>query len=77
MSFGDGFRCAGGNTSRLNPALFASTQGDIARPLDFQSTPLFTLAAGDLLVAQLWYRDTAAAGSGFNLSDALVVTLCP
>jgi hypothetical protein len=75
--FGDGFRCAGGNTTRLNPALFASAQGDIARPLDFHSAPLSSLVAGDTLVAQFWYRDTAAGASGFNLSDALTVTLCP
>ena len=75
--FGDGFRCAGGDASRLNPALFASLQGDVARPIDFSAPPLSSNAAGDTIVAQFWYRDTPAGASGFNLSDALIVILCP
>jgi len=77
VPFGDGYRCAGGDVTRLNPALFASPQGDLARPLDFNSSPLSSETAGDSLVLQLWYRDTAAGASGFNLSDALTVILCP
>ena len=77
VPFGDGFRCAGGDVTRLNPALFASPQGDVARPLDFNVSPLSSEAAGDTLVLQFWYRDTAAGASGFNLSDALIVILCP
>ena len=77
VPFGGGFRCAGGDVTRLNPALFASPQGDVARPLDFSASPLSSEAAGDSLVLQLWYRDTAAGASGFNLSDALIVILCP
>jgi len=77
VPFGDGFRCAGGDVTRLNPALFASPQGDVARPLDFNASPLSSEAAGDSLVLQFWYRDTAAGASGFNLSDALIVILCP
>ena len=76
-SCASGYRCAGGNVTRLNPALFASPQGDIARPLDFSSAPLSSETAGDSIVLQLWYRDTAAGASGFNLSDALSATLCP
>ena len=32
--------CAGGDVTRLNPALFASPQGAVARPLDFNASPL-------------------------------------
>ena len=77
IPFGDGLRCAGGNVSRMNPALFTSPQGDVARPLDFNASPLSAQAIGDTIVIQLWYRDNAAGASGFNLSDALIAILCP
>jgi hypothetical protein len=77
VPFGEGFRCAGGDASRLNPALFASPQGDVARPLDFTASPLSSETVGDTIVTQFWYRDTAGGVSGFNLSDALIVVLCP
>ncbi|MDE0892252.1 MAG: hypothetical protein OSB14_08720, partial [Planctomycetota bacterium] len=77
VPFGDGLRCAGGDVIRMNPALFTSPQGDVARPLDFNASPLSSQAVGDTIVMQFWYRDNAAGASGFNLSDALIVILCP
>ena len=77
VSFGDGNRCVGGQLTRLNPAIFASSAGDAQRVIDFNSSPLSSSSAGDTIRVQFWYRDPAAMLSGFNLSDALSAVLCP
>jgi hypothetical protein len=33
--------------------------------------------AGDTVNFQFWFRDPAAGGAAFNLSDALEVNWCP
>ena len=35
------------------------------------------IQAGDVRFFQFWYRNTAAGGAGFNLSDGIRVTFCP
>ena len=77
IPFGDGNRCVGGGLTRLNPAVFADPAGDAQRDLDFTVIPLSSAGAGDTIRIQCWYRDPAAQLSGFNLSDALSVVLCP
>ena len=82
VPFGDGFRCVGGSEIfRLNPPDQADIFGTFARPLDFASPPLSSgngqALPGQSWNFQLWYRDPAAAGSGFNLSDGLSVVWCP
>ena len=47
------------------------------RPLDVTQTPLYCFLAGDTTNFQLWYRDPQPVGFGFNLTNALEVTLCP
>ena len=40
LPFGDGFRCVGGTTTRLVPALSADASGAVQRVLDFTQPPL-------------------------------------
>ena len=77
--FGDGFRCVGGTTHRLQPAQTSDASGQSTRALDFTSEPLASaVAPGQTWFFQHWYRDPAGpGGSGFNLSDGLSVPLLP
>jgi len=79
LPFGDGFRCVGGATTRLNPPLVIDPSGSALRPIDFQSLPPGgQIVPGSRWNFQFWYRDpTGPLGSGFNLSDALSVAFCP
>jgi glucose/arabinose dehydrogenase len=81
VSFGDGLRCVGGTTYRLNPPQQPDFFGDVARPVDFTLPPTNAgggqIAGGSVWNFQYWYRDPAGAGSGFNLSNAVSVTFCP
>ena len=52
-------------------------QGLVQRLLDFSQAPLAGFRAGDTTNFQLWYRDPQPVGFGFNLTNALEVTLCP
>ncbi len=76
-AFGDGFRCIGGTTKRLFPALVADNNGAAQLLLDQTAPPLVMDAIpGDTLHFQWWYRDPLGPGStGFNLSDATRVVL--
>jgi len=81
-AFGDGFRCAGGMTFRLNPPVSADGAGVAMRALDFTLPPLASgngaVLPGSTWNFQHWFRDTmGVGGSGFNLSDGLSVTFCP
>ncbi|MFT7486951.1 MAG: hypothetical protein ACI9F9_002808, partial [Candidatus Paceibacteria bacterium] len=84
LPLGDGVRCvdaAGIGIFRLQPALVSSNFGDASRALDLNQAPANSgpgmISAGDTWYFQYWYRDVAAAGAGFNLSDGLSVTFCP
>jgi hypothetical protein len=79
--FGDGFRCAGGTTARINPPVLTDFFGVAAVALDVTSPP-FTVGAGTVTPGeswnfQFWYRDPTGGPSGFNLSDGLCVTFLP
>ena len=41
------------------------------------ASPLSNVQAGDTHHFQLWYRDPAAGGANYNLTDALEITFCP
>lgn len=70
LPFGDGFRCAGGDVVRLAPTL---AQGGV---LEQEVAPAsLGLVAGDVRQVQGWFRDPAAGGAGFNLTDALELTV--
>ena len=73
LPFGDGYRCVGGRVYRL--PLVHSVDEEMASDLDLTSPPqpLGQITAGSTWYFQVHYRDTAAGGAGFNLSDALGV----
>lgn len=85
--FGDGFRCVGGLTHRVNPPVQANASGILLKPISFTSGPAAMgpgqITDGSTWNFQLWYRDPIGpggpggpGGNGFNLSDALSVTFC-
>jgi hypothetical protein len=75
--FGNGYRCVGtAGLSRLNPPV-STGSGSTQRALDLTSSPLSNTQVGDTQHFQLWYRDPAAGGANYNLSDALEITFCP
>ncbi len=75
VPFGDGLRCIGGATARLNPPVASNAMGVSERAVSPLSAPAAPFASpGSSTSFQLWYRDTAAGGSGFNLSDAVRIT---
>ena len=84
LPFGDGLRCVGAGslgTFRLNPPQAMDGQGASARLVDFTAPPA-SIGPGAILPGstwkfQHWYRDPAAGGAGFNLSDGLSATFCP
>ncbi len=83
QSFGLGSLCVGAGgvgLFRLLPAASANAQGLASRALDFGAAPagagLGAALPGATWNFQHWYRDPAAGGAGFNLSDALSVTFC-
>jgi hypothetical protein len=75
VPFGNGFRCVGGSFLRLGPPQFSSAQGVTLRDLDLAAPPaLGVVAPGVTSNFQFWYRDPAAGGASFNLSNAVSVT---
>ncbi len=73
--FGNGYRCVTGGISRFSVQQI-TVFGDASRALDFGNLPS-PIVAGDTRFFQLWYRNPAGGGAGFNLSDALGVQFCP
>ncbi|MFT4540692.1 MAG: putative HAF family extracellular repeat protein [Planctomycetota bacterium] len=72
VPFGDGFRCVGGNPTRLGPAQFAT--GNVAtRAIDLAGEGILPGS----LNFQAWFRDPTGAGSGFNTSDGFEVIFTP
>ena len=77
QAFGNGTRCVGGTTYRL-PIISIDLFGFASTPLDLNNLPAgSTISAGDTVKFQFWYRDPAAGGAAFNLSDGLSATWCP
>lgn len=74
--WGNGFRCVAGQLYRIPPALFANAQGSVALPFDFTSPPGSIVTPGSTWNFQLYYRDSAAGGAGFNSTDGLHATFC-
>ena len=73
VAFGDGFRCVGGATRRVQPPAF-SMGGTAMRTLDLTGPPAAgVVVSGADLNFQFWYRDAMGGPSGFNLSDGLNV----
>ena len=73
--FGNGRLCISGSIRRL--PLTQAVAGVVNQAQNFGSTPYAGIQAGDVRFFQFWYRNTAAGGAGFNLSDGIRVTFCP
>ncbi len=81
---GNGQLCVDGGGQglfRLNPAIPTDILGSAQLVLNYNQFPLNSGAGqavpGQTSRWQFWYRDPAAGGAGFNLSDGLRVTYCP
>ena len=81
VPFGNGFRCAGAAVQRLFPARHADPTGRTSRLIDFTQPPVSegpkAIEVGSTWNFQLWYRDPAGGGPGFNLSNALQASFTP
>jgi hypothetical protein len=77
--FGDGVLCIGGSVLRLLPPIATGASGTGSLQLDFTDplSPASQITAGSTWNFQFWYRDSAAGGAGFNLSNGLSATFCP
>ncbi len=74
--FGNGFRCIGNPTTRLG-ILQIDALGTAFLPLDFTTGSLTQITPGSTWSFQLWYRNPAGGGAGFNLSDGRRFRFCP
>ena len=74
--FGNGFRCVSGTVYRYAPTA-TDFLGDARQTINLQGSAPTTFTAGQVWNFQFWYRNAAAGGAGFNLSDGLRVTICP
>jgi hypothetical protein len=75
VPFGNGFRCVAGTIFRLGTQVTDSF-GDATRSLNLNALPSGPAQPGDVRHFQFWYRNPAAGGAGFNLSNGLTVTIC-
>jgi hypothetical protein len=73
-AFGNGFRCVGGVVWRLGIRP-TNASGVATCPISFPTLPA-AINAGSTWKFQYWYRNPAAGGANFNLSDGLSVTFC-
>lgn len=74
--FGNGIRCVGGAVTRL-PVRSANSSGVLADALDLGAMAAsLGITAGATRYFQAWFRDPAAGGAAFDLSDALEVRFC-
>lgn len=76
-TFGNGTRCIGSPVFRL-PITQANSFAETVYQINFLTPPPGgAITAGSNWNFQLWYRNPAGGGAGFNLSDGLNVTFCP
>lgn len=76
IPFGDGMRCVGGTLRRL-PTGFAESHS-LSTAVDMASGDLAELLVpGTFCNFQGWFRDPAAGGAGFNMSNGLQIHVYP
>ena len=77
VPFGNGFRCVGGTIGRLD--VHNALANTLSHALDLNAPPnsATVISAGSTWNFQCWYRDPAAGGASFNLSDGLELTFLP
>jgi len=81
VPFGNGFRCVGAGSAgiaRLGVEV-SSAAGILLHNVDMTSPPTLAtqITGGSTWNFQAWYRDPAAGGAFFNLSDGLEVSFAP
>lgn len=77
LPLGNGFLCMTGSIQRFG-VVFSDGGGTYTQAVDFNNLPgTLAISPGDSVNFQCWYRDIAAGGAGFNLSDATHVVFCP
>jgi hypothetical protein len=74
-AFGNGFRCVSGSLYRF-PRTTTDFLGDARQLINYPTAPA-PISAGQTWNFQFWYRNAAAGGAGFNLSNGLSVVFCP
>ncbi len=74
VPFGNGFRCVGGQLSRLSVSV--PSGGVMTTAVDLLTPPTANgqITPGSVWNFQAWFRDPAGGGAGFDLSDAVEVT---
>jgi len=83
ITFGNGLRCVGGMTQRINPAVMTNMAGTASLGLDLSSFPFTgggnSVTPGSTWNFQFWFRDQNAPppDAGYNLTDGLSITFCP
>ncbi|MCE9592894.1 MAG: hypothetical protein K8S98_01770 [Planctomycetes bacterium] len=81
IPFADGYLCVtpfAPGLLRLAPTDVIAPDGTLAHALDFASLPSSApITAGSTWYFQAWFRDTAAGGSGSNLTDGVQATFGP
>jgi hypothetical protein len=78
VAYGDGRRCIASPFRRLKPSQTSNFVGDVSFPIDLNNLPPGgQISAGQTVGWQVMYRDPAAGGTGFNVSDGLLTTWCP
>lgn len=76
VPFGDGFRCVAGSTLRLG--IVAASGGALTTGVNYTLPPaLGAIVPGSIWNFQVWFRDVAAAGALFNLSNGLRIQFTP
>lgn len=78
LPFGNGFLCIAGGAFRLTP-IATDGFGHGETSVDFTDPPHVdgTILSGSTWKFQFWYRDAAAGGSKFNLSNGLSAEFLP
>ena len=74
-AFGNGVRCVGGTVIRMPPT-FSNPSGIVSVALN-PLTANGPIIQGNTWNFQYWFRDPAAGGANFNLTNALSVEFCP
>lgn len=77
VAFGNGYRCVAGPITRLGLTVAGPT-GIAAKSVNYPTLlPTASITAGSTWNFQFWYRNPAAGGAGFNLSNGLSIRFCP
>lgn len=80
IAFGNGLRCVAGGSGtvvRCLPTVMSDPAGEMTAVIDNTLGIHYQISAGATLHFQCWYRDPAAGGAGYNLSNGLSLLFTP